>query len=162
MKINHCLVLLTLIFSFSNCILYSEEEIKDIQSYTPTKFSIGNGTNCVFKYKLDKKNKIGLGFLEANTYTINVTTYSSYEQKENKITRKIAESQFFEIDVSGYGDFLYITFDFSTVDYFYDDYLTIYDSEVPMILEHNKVFSFTIYFITLKTMKIIIEQYQLN
>ena len=142
MKITNCLILLALIFSFSNCILYAEENFKEIQSYTPTKFSIGNGTNVGFKYKLSPdKTLVGLRFLEANAYTINVTTYSSYEKQENKITHKIAESELLEVNVSGYEEYLYITFDFAKNDYYYDDYLTIYDAKIPMKLENNKVIS---------------------
>ena len=61
MNINHCLILLALIFSFSNCIYLSEEVFKDIQFMDPTKFAINYTNTTYFRYKLDeKKEKVGL------------------------------------------------------------------------------------------------------
>ena len=72
---------------------------------TPTKFEIAHKNNTLFKYKLsDRKGVVGLKFLEANSYTVNVTTYSSYENKENKSEYRLAKEQFKEINVTGYGD----------------------------------------------------------
>jgi len=144
MSINHGLILLTLIFSFSNCIYLSEGEFKDIEFMKPTKFVIDYNNTAYFQYKLDGgKGSIGLKFLKANSYTVNVTTFSSLENKEeNKIQYHLADNQFKEIDVLDFEqDFLYIVIEITKENYTYDDYLTIYDSERPINLEHNKVIS---------------------
>ena len=144
MNINHCLILLALIFSFSNCIYLSEKDFKDIQFMNPTKFAINYTNTTYFRYKLDeKKEKVGLKFLKANSYTVNVTTFSSLENRdENKNQFPLAHNQFIEIDVSGFeSDYLYIIIEMTKESYTYDDYLTIYDSSKPIPLEHNKVIS---------------------
>ena len=142
MNINHGLVLITLIFSFSNCIYLSEEEFKEIEFMTPTKFSIDHENFTYFKYRLGKYTEtVGLKFLEANSYTVDVTTYSSYEKQENKIQYLLADEQFKEINVTGYGDYLYIVIEITRTNYSYDDYLTIYDSAKSIDLENNKVIS---------------------
>jgi hypothetical protein len=142
MNINHGLVLITLIFSFSNCIYLSEEEFKEIEFMTPTKFSIDHENFAYFKYRLGKYTEtVGLKFLEANSYTVDVTTYSSYEKQENKIQYLLADEQFKEINVTGYGDYLYIVIEITRSNYSYDDYLTIYDSAKSIDLENNKVIS---------------------
>ena len=143
MNINNGLFLLILIFSFTNCIYLSEESFNEIEFMTPTKFEIDNIKNkTLFKYKLsDKKGVVGLKFLEANSYIVNVTTYSSYDNKKNKNEYKLAKEQFKEINVTGYDDYLYIVIEITKPNYFYDDYLTIYDSEKSIELEHNKVIS---------------------
>ena len=144
MSINHGLILLTLIFSFSNCIYLSEGEFKDIEFMKPTKFVIDYENKAYFQYKLDvKKGSIGLKFLKANSYTVNVTTFSSLENKEeNKTQYPLAYNQFKEINVSTFDQgYVYIVIEITKENYTYDDYLTIYDSERPIILEHNKVIS---------------------
>ena len=144
MSINHGLILLTLIFSFSKCIYLSEGEFKDIEFMKPTKFVIDYNNTAYFQYKLDGgKGSIGLKFLKANSYTVNVTTFSSLENKEeNKTQYPLADNQFKEIDVFGFDqDVVYIVIEITKENYTYDDYLTIYDSERPINLEHNKVIS---------------------
>ena len=142
MNINHGLVLLTLIFSFSNCLYLSEEEFKEIPFMTPTKFSIDHQNFSYFKYNISHNPKtVGLKFLEANSYTVNVKTYSSYEKKENETQYHLADEQFKEINVTGYGDYLYIVIEITKTNYSYDDYLTIYDSGKSIDLENNKVIS---------------------
>ena len=143
MNINHVLILLTLIFSFSNCNYLSEEVFKEISFMTPTKFSIDDKNKALFKYKLvdDGKGTVGLKFLKANSYTVNVTTYSSYEKKENEIQYSLAEEQFKEINVTKYDEYLYIVIKITKTNYTYDDYLTIYDSAKEIKLEHNKPIS---------------------
>ena len=142
MNINHGLVLLTLIFSFSNCLYLSEEEFKEIPFMAPTKFSIDHQNFSYFKYKISHNPEtVGLKFLEANSYTVNVKTYSSYEKKENETQYRLADEQFKEINVTGYGDYLYIVIEITKTNYSYDDYLTIYDSGKSIDLENNKVIS---------------------
>ena len=147
MSINHGLILLTLIFSFSNCIdLSEEEEYKDIEFMKPTKFVINYENKAYFQYKLDGgKEYIGLKFLKANSYTVNVTTFSSLENKEkNKTQYPLADNQFKEIDVFGFDqDIVYIVIEITKENYTYDDYLTIYESGRPIYLEHNKVITIT-------------------
>ena len=107
-----------------------------------TKFEINFENKSYFKYQLgNEKGTVGLKFLKANSYTVNVTTYSSYEAQENKIEYSLAYNQFKEIEVGNYIDYIYIVIEVTKDNYTYDDYLTIYDSGKPIKLEHNQVIS---------------------
>ena len=142
MKSIQYFLLIILIFSFSNCILYLEEDFQEIEFMTPTKFSININKTAFFKYKLEEqKELIGLKFLRSNLYTVRVTIYSSYEDKKQLITYSMAQNQFKEINVTNCNDYVYIIIEETNVNYHYDDYLTIYDSKRQLKLEHNKVIS---------------------
>lgn len=142
MKAYHYLLVLFLTISFSQCFDITEEDFENITFMNPTKFKI-NGTNpAYFRYELgENKNIIGLEFLRANLYMVVVKTYSSYENKTKEQNYTLADNQFIEINVTDYEKYIYIVIELTHKEYFYDDYLTIYDSEKPIELEHNKVIS---------------------
>ena len=143
MNTNKFFLYLFLIISFSNCILYSDDNFEDIQFMTPTKFSVNKDKIIYFKYKLDEQKKsIGLKFLHANIYTVNVTIYKSYgDEKQISMSYLLGQNQFKEIDVLDFDDYVYIVIEEITKNYYYDNYLTIYDSSKKIKLEHNKVIS---------------------
>ena len=143
MNTNKFFLYLFLIISYSNCILFSDDNFEDIQFMTPTKFSVNKDKIIYFKYKLDEQKKsIGLKFLHANIYTVNVTIYKSYEgEKQISISYLLGQNQFKEIDVSDFDDYVYIVIEEISKNYYYDNYLTIYDSSKKIKLEHNKVIS---------------------
>ena len=140
MNTNKYFVYIFLILSFSNCIFYSNEVFEEIQFMTPTKFTINKDKTVYFKYKLDEQKKsIGLKFLHANLYTVNITIYSSYENKQKYISYMLGQNQFKEINVTDFNDYAYIVIEEMKNSYYYDDYLTIYDCAKKIKLEHNKV-----------------------
>ena len=142
MNTNKYFVYIFLILSFSNCIFYSNEVFEEIQFMTPTKFTINKDKTVYFKYKLDEQKKsIGLKFLHANLYTVNITIYSSYENKQKYISYMLGQNQFKEINVTDFNDYAYIVIEEMKNSYYYDDYLTIYDCAKKIKLEHNKVIS---------------------
>lgn len=142
MSTNKNLLLLILIFSLSNCILYSEEDFKEIDFMTPTKFAININEKAYFKYKLqEQKESIGLKFLHANLYTVNVKVYSSFQENQQLLNYSMAQNQFKEINVTNCNEYVYIVIEETNTYYHYDDYLTIYDSEKQIKLENNKVIS---------------------
>lgn len=134
--------LLILILSFSNSLLYSSEDFQQIQFMTPTKFKINYNQSASFKYKLEtQKQSIGLKFLIANLYTVNVSIYTNYEDTIPIFEYKLAINEFKEINVTNFDEYVYIVIKETNPYYHYEDYLTIYDSEKPIHLEHNKVIS---------------------
>ena len=139
MKSSLCILIL--IFSYSYSIYYSDEQFKDIEFMIPTYFSINititNTSN--FKYTLEPgTEKIGLKFMRANLYTVNVRVYSSYEDKLNCTEYLLADNQFKEINVNGFNE-VYIVIEQLNENYYYDDYLTIYDSKRTINLNDNEI-----------------------
>ena len=142
MSTNKNLLLLILIFSFSNCFINSEEDFQEIDFMTPTKFAININEKAYFKYKLqEQKKSIALKFLHANLYTVNIKVYSSFQEDQQLVNYLMAQNQFKEINVSTCDEYVYIVIEETNPYYHYDDYLTIYDSERQIKLENNKVIS---------------------
>ena len=84
-------------------------------------------------------------FLRANLYTVNIEVYDS-EAKDNGIEYQLAKNQFKEIDVANFTDYVYIIIEQKDPHYYYDDYLTIYDSEKPIELLNNQVIQINNFF----------------
>ena len=142
MSTNKNLLLLILIFSFSNCFINSEEDFQEIDFMTPTRFAINFTEKAYFKYKLqEQKKSIALKFLHANLYTVNIKVYSSFQEDQQLVNYLMAQNQFKEINVSTCDEYVYIVIEEINPYYHYDDYLTIYDSERQIKLENNKVIS---------------------
>ena len=137
MKASLCILIL--IFSYSYSIYYSDEEFEEIKFMNPTYFSINKTKKANFRYNLTSTSeKIGLKFLRANLYTVNVTVCSSYSGNLNCIVYELAKNQFKEIDVNGF-NYVDIVIEQLRKSYYYDDYLTIYDSGRSITLEDNKI-----------------------
>lgn len=146
MELNHCIILIFLIFSQTNCFFFPNKPFVDISFNTPTKFSININDTANYRYQLEKnKTKIGLKFLRANLYTVNVGVYGSVTL-ENGIEYQLAENQFKEIDVENFTDSVYIIIWQKDPNYYYDDYLTIYDSEKQIELVNNQVIQINNFF----------------
>ena len=142
MSTNKNLLLLILIFSFSNCFINSEEDFQEIDFMTPTRFAINFTEKAYFKYKLqEQKKSIALKFLHANLYTVNIKVYSSFQEDQQLVNYLMAQNQFKEINVSTCDEYVYIVIEETNPYYHYDDYLIIYDSERQIKLENNKVIS---------------------
>jgi len=142
MNANKNLLLLILIFSFSSCFINSEEDFQEIDFMTPTRFAINFTEKAYFKYKLqEQKKSVGLKFLHANLYTVNVQIYNSFQEDQQLLSYSMAQNQFKEINVSTCDEYVYIVIEETNPYYHYDDYLTIYDSERQIKLENNKVIS---------------------
>ena len=138
-----------LIFPFSHC---DEIEFKEIDSLEKTEFNINKNISAYFKYKVEgRKGPIGIHFHIANLYTVQVLVYKSLE--EGPITNYfLAEKQFKEIDTEDFDDYVYIEIK-ETYEYFYKDYITIYNpneiielkSEEPLTINNflsNNIYKF--------------------
>ena len=109
-------------------------------------FKVEPTKEICFKYKLTSlKNKISLTFFLAKSYTAEVVIYKSLYQLEikngNYINYEekylIIENIFKEIDVSDYYDYVYIIIR-DKKNYFFNDHIILYDSELPITLQENK------------------------
>ena len=121
---------LFLILSFTSCI---NAEYEDIETYTKTKFSVNKEKAAYFKYFLgEEKGPIGLEFLLAKLYTVQVSIYKSLED-DKPIQYFLAQEPFKEIDTSEFGEYIYIVIE-ETSSYFYEDYITIYNPKVKIEL----------------------------
>lgn len=132
MKSLSNILYLFLILSFAFC---SDDPYVEIFSFEKTKFNVDKENNkTYFKYELtEAKGPIGLNFLIANLYTVNVTIYKTPEE-ENPIENYIlAEEPFKEIDTSDFDDYVYIVIE-ETSFYYYEDYITIYDPNMNIVL----------------------------
>ena len=110
-----------LIISISFCI-----DFQEIDSMVKTEFSVNEKQEAYFKYKVgETKGPIGLHFLLANLYTVQVLIYKSYDD-EPILNYYLAQEQFKEIDTNDFDDYVYIVIK-ETYKYFYKDYITIYN-----------------------------------
>ena len=122
-----------LILSVFNCAEYTE-----IDSMVKTEFSVNESQDAYFKYKLGEiKGPIGLHFLLANLYTVEVSIYKKQDDEEPFLTYKLAENQFQEIDATDFDDYVYIIIK-ETYKYFYTDYITVYDSNEVIQLKPSE------------------------
>ena len=111
-----------LILSAFQCVEYQE-----IDAMVKTEFNVNENQKAHFKYKLgDKKGPIGIHFLLANLYTVEVSIYKKDDVETPFLTYKLAENQFQEIDTTDFDDYVYIVIK-ETYKYFYKDYITIYN-----------------------------------
>lgn len=129
-----------LIISVSFC---SDIDFQEIDSLTKTEFNVNENQEAYLKYKLgETKGPIGLHFLLANLYTVQVLIYKSYDE-EPIFNYYLAQEQFKEIDTSDFDDYVYIVIK-ETYKYFYKDYITIYNPneviqlkpEEPLTINH--------------------------
>ena len=120
-----------LLISISFCIYVPNEDFQEIKTLVKTEFNINKNKEAYFKYKLgDTHKSIGLQFLVANLYTVEVLIYKSEDLQEPFISYNMAKEPFKEVDVTDFGEYAYIVIK-ETFEYYYQDYITIYNpSEV--------------------------------
>ena len=136
---------IVLIFNFSLSSLCKDSIFDPIFINTPRSFRVQPSKEICYKYKLSNlKNKISLTFSLAKSYTSEVVIYKSlYEIRmkngeyiDYKDKYFIVDYTFKEIDVSDFYDYVYIIIR-ETKNYFFNDKIVLYDSEVPITLEGN-------------------------
>ena len=126
-----------LILSISFC---SDIDFQEIDSLVKTEFNVNEKQEAYFKYKLgETKGPIGLHFLLANLYTVQVFIYKSYDE-EPILNYYFAQEQFKEIDTSDFDDYVYIVIK-ETYKYFYKDYITIYNPNEVIELKPDEPFT---------------------
>ena len=126
-----------LILSISFC---SDIDFQEIDSLVKTEFNVNEKQEAYFKYKLGgTKGPIGLHFLLANLYTVQVFIYKSYDE-EPILNYYFAQEQFKEIDTSDFDDYVYIVIK-ETYKYFYKDYITIYNPNEVIELKPDEPFT---------------------
>ena len=126
-----------LILSISFC---SDIDFQEIDSLVKTEFNVNEKQEAYFKYKLgETKGPIGLHFLLANLYTVQVFIYKSYDE-EPILNYYLAQEQFKEIDTSDFDDYVYIVIK-ETYKYFYKDYITIYNPNEVIELKPEEPFT---------------------
>ena len=120
-----------LLISISFCIYVPNEDFQEIKTLVKTEFNINKSKEAYFKYKLvDTHESIGLQFLVANLYTVEVLIYKSEDLQEPFISYNMAKEPFKEVDVTDFGEYAYIVIK-ETFEYYYQDYITIFNpSEV--------------------------------
>ena len=140
---NKFLFSLFLILSFAISMLNSSQEFKEIESMKAAEFKINTKETAYFKYKLNgKEAPIGLKFILANLYTVNVLVYKTYEdENKNELFEEyqLAHNQFKEINVKNFDEYVYIVIKMTNIYYYYQDYLMIYDCNKPIELKANEV-----------------------
>ena len=138
--------ILIILFNSSFSLLCIDSIFDSIFINKPRSFKVQPKKEVCFKYKLTKvKNKISLIFSLAKSYTAEVVIYKSLNVMELKngdyINSKekylIVEHSFKEIDVSDFYDYVYIIIR-DKKNYFFNDNIILYDSEVPIILKSNE------------------------
>ena len=143
---NIKLFFILLLFNGSFSLLCIDSIFDSIFPDTPRSFKVQPTKEICYKYKLSQlKNKISLTFLLAKSYTAEVVIYKSLYQIEikngNYINYEekylIVENVFKEIDISNYYDYIYIIIR-DKKNYFFNDHIILYDSELPIILQDNK------------------------
>jgi hypothetical protein len=111
-----------IVLSAFQCVEYQE-----IDTMVKTEFKVNENQKVYFRYKLgDKKGPIGIHFLLANLYTVEVSIYKKDNDETPFLAYKLAENQFQEIDTTDFNDYVYIVIK-ETYKYFYKDYITIYN-----------------------------------
>ena len=119
-----------LLLSISSCIQVPNADFQELETIFKTEFNVNKNTEAYFKYKLGDTKAIGIQFLLANLYTVEVLIYKSSEDTEPFMTYTMAKEPFKEIDVTDFGEYVYIVIR-ETFEYYYKDYITIYNpSEV--------------------------------
>ena len=140
---NKFLFSLFLILSFAISMLNSSQEFKEIESMKAAEFKINTKETAYFKYKLNgKEAPIGLKFILANLYTVNVLVYKTYDDENNNELfeeYQLAHNQFKEINVKNFDEYVYIVIKMTNIYYYYQDYLMIYDCNKPIELKANEV-----------------------
>ena len=140
---NKFLFSLFLILSFAISMLNSSQEFKEIESMKAAEFKINTKETAYFKYKLNgKEAPIGLKFILANLYTVNVLVYKTYDdENHNELFEEyqLAHNQFKEINVKNFDEYVYIVIKMTNIYYYYQDYLMIYDCNKPIELKANEV-----------------------
>ena len=134
-----------LIFKFSLSSLCKDSIFDPIFINTPSNFRVQPSKEVCYKYKLsNSKNKISLTFSLAKSYTSEVVIYKSlYEIRmkngeyiDYRDKYFIVDYTFKEINVSDFYDYVYIIIR-ETKNYFFNDKIVLYDSELPIILVGN-------------------------
>ena len=144
-------ILLILIFEPILSLLCINSIFDSIFINIPRSFKVQPSKEICYKYKLtNTKNKISLKFSLAKSYTSEVVIYKSLyeismrngEYVNYREKYLIVENAFKEIDVKNYYDYVYIIIR-ETKNYFFNDNIVLYDSELPITLEENKPIEMT-------------------
>jgi len=116
-----------LLISISSCIQFQNADFQELETMVKTEFNVNKDKEVYFKYKLgDTKGPIGIQFLIANLYTVEVLIYKASEDTEPFMNYTMAKEPFKEIDVTDFGEYIYIVIR-ETFQYYYKDYITIYN-----------------------------------
>ena len=130
------------IFCDSLCHQKSRSEFMNIEINSPQKVSVGPNEEYCLKYKLtNKKDKIGLTFINSNYYLGEVLIYDSHDKiKKDEsgyvyyIEKYTIGKKFLkEINVRNFNDYIYIIIK-ELKKYYFTDYFILYDSEVEIPL----------------------------
>ena len=140
------LLLLILIKSYFASYCIETKEYTEINSFTPIKFNVDKDNEFCLKYKLHSSdnNLIGLSFLKANSYTVEVIIYNSTDSVKkadgeyfNYVEKYIiGTNDFKEIKINNLDNYIYIIIR-ERKSYYYSDYIKIYDSSIPISLKPN-------------------------
>ena len=150
-KLLFFIINIILIFKFSLSSLCKDSIFDPIFINTPSNFRVQPSKEICYKYKLtNSKNKISLTFSLAKSYTSEVVIYKSlYEIRmkngeyiDYRDKYFIVDYTFKEIDVKDFYDYVYIIIR-ETKNYFFNDKIVLYDSEVPITLEGNSPIEMT-------------------
>ena len=115
------------LLSISSCIQLPNADFQELETMVKTEFNVNKDKEVYFKYKLgDTKGPIGIQFLLANLYTVEVLIYKTSEDTEPFMNYTMAKEPFKEIDVTDFGEYVYIVIR-ETFQYYYKDYITIYN-----------------------------------
>ena len=116
-----------LLLSISSCIQIPNADFQELETMVKTEFNVNKDKEVYFKYKLgETKGPIGIQFLLANLYTVEVLIYKTSEDTEPFMNYTMAKEPFKEIDVTEFGEYVYIVIR-ETFEYYYKDYITIYN-----------------------------------
>ena len=115
------------------------EDYIEIGTLEKTQFKINGNQMSYFKYKLGKeKGYIGLHFHSANSNTVKVSIYNKPDEDDPILSYFLGLEQFKEIDVNDFNDYVYIVI-METCNYFYKDYITIFNSDETIQLKSEEV-----------------------
>ena len=142
-------LILNLINSYFALFCYNtaENDYKLIKANNPFQIKTNPENEVCLKYEFGSNDKksISLSFLKANSYTVQVLIYDSYEsikvkdgEYEGSIEKYfIALDKFKEIDVSKINNNNIFIIIRETQFYYYLDYCELYDSQQPIVMKEN-------------------------
>ena len=142
-------LILNLINSYFALFCYNtaKNDYKLIKANNPFQIKTNPENEVCLKYEfgVNDKKTIGLSFLKANSYTVQVLIYDSYEsikvkdgEYEGSIEKYfIALDKFKEIDVSKINKNNIFIIIRETQFYYYLDYCELYDSQQPIVMKEN-------------------------
>ena len=127
---------IVILISLTSCAPVTNEEFIELESLVETEFNISKDKQAYFKYKLgDIKGPIGIHFLLANLYTVEVSVLKKIDGEAK--TYYLAKEEYKEIDTTDFEDYVYIIIK-EKYEYFYKDYIIIYDPNKTIKLKSGE------------------------